>query len=75
MATVIKRWSDEEKRDERKIDRFRKKLMIPESEISECSEYDVKSRRGNIFVNEKIPEEYCLMIYETIFIFMRSTKN
>ena len=49
--------------------------MIPESEISECSEYDVKSRRGNIFVNEKIPEEYCLMIYETIFIFMRITKN
>ena len=37
---------------ERQIDGFRKKLMIPESQISECSEYDAKSKIGNIFVNE-----------------------
>ena len=30
--------------------------MIPESQISECSEYDAKSKIGNIFVNEKILE-------------------
>ena len=47
------------KRGERKIDRFRKKLMIPESEISECPEREVKSKIGNIFVNEEILEEYC----------------
>ena len=38
--------------------------MILESEISECPEHEVKSRIGNIFVNEKILEEYCVTIYE-----------
>ena len=46
------------KRDERKIDGFRKKLMIPESDIPECPEHEVKSKIGNIFVNKKILEEY-----------------
>ena len=49
MTTVIKCC-----RGERKIDGFRKKLMIPDSEISECLEHEVKSKIGNIFVNEKI---------------------
>ena len=40
------------KRDERKKDRSTKKLMIPELEISECPEYEVKSKLGNIFVND-----------------------
>ena len=30
------------KRNERKIDRFRKKLMIPDSEISECPEHKLR---------------------------------
>ena len=38
--------------------------MIPESEISECPEYKVKSKIGSIFVNEKILEEYSVTIYE-----------
>ena len=38
--------------------------MIPESEISECPEFEVKSKIRNIFVNEKIPEEYSVKIYE-----------
>ena len=38
--------------------------MIPESEISECPEYKVKLKIGNIFVNEKILEEYFAKIYE-----------
>ena len=38
--------------------------MILESEISECSEYEVKLKIGNIFVNEKILEEYFAKIYE-----------
>ena len=38
--------------------------MIPDSEIAECPEYKVKSKIGNIFVNEKILEEYSVKIYE-----------
>ena len=38
--------------------------MIPESEIPECLEHEVKSKIGNIFVNEKILEEYPVKIYE-----------
>ena len=51
ITTVIK-GAEVKKIGERKIDGFRKKLMIPESQISECSEYDAKSKIGNIFVNE-----------------------
>ena len=38
--------------------------MIPDSEIAECPEYEVKSKIGNIFANEKILEEYSVKIYE-----------
>ena len=61
MTTVIKRCRGERKRGEKKIDGFREKLMIPESEISECPEFEVKSK---IFVNEKILEEFSVKIYE-----------
>ena len=50
------------KRGNRKIDRFNKRLMIPESEIPECPEQEVKSKIGNIFVNEKTLEEYSVKI-------------
>ena len=52
------------KRGGRKIDGFRKELMIPGSEISECPEHEFKSRIGNIFVNEIILEEYFVKIYK-----------
>ena len=38
--------------------------MIPEFEISECPECKVKSKIGNVFVNEKILEEYSVQICE-----------
>ena len=38
--------------------------MIPESEISECPEFEVESKIGNIFVNEKILEEYSVRVYK-----------
>ena len=38
--------------------------MIPESEISECPEFEVKSKIGNMFVNEKILEEYSVRVYK-----------
>ena len=50
------------KRGERKIDAFRRKLTIPNPEIAECLEYDVKSKIGNIFLNEKILKEYSVKI-------------
>ena len=64
MTTVIKRCRGEKKRGERRIYAFRRKLMIPDSEIAECLEYEVKSKIGKIFVNEKILEEYSVKIYE-----------
>ena len=52
MTTVIKCCRGE-KRGKRKIDRFRKKLMIPGSEIAECPEHEVKSRIGKHISEEK----------------------
>ena len=52
------------KRGIRIIDGFRKKLMIPDYEISVSIEYVVKSKIKTIFVNEKILEEYSVKIYE-----------
>ena len=63
------------KRDKRKIDGFRKKLMIPESEIPECPEHKVKSKIGNIFVNKKITEEYSVKIYKTDLYFCEHHKE
>ena len=57
------------KRDERKIDGFTKKLMISDSEISECPEHEVLSKIGNIFVYEKILEEYSVRVCKTDFYF------
>ena len=64
MTTVIKSCRGEKKRDVRKLDGLRKKLMIPESEIPESPEHEFKSKIGNIFVNEKILKEYFVKVYE-----------
>ena len=45
VTTVIKRCRGGEKRGKRITDRFRKKLMIPQSEISECPEFELKSNQ------------------------------
>ena len=37
----------------RAIDRFRKKLIISDSEIFRCPEFVVKSKIGKLFMNEK----------------------
>ena len=49
---------DEKKRGVKVMDGFRKKLMIPDYEISISIAHVVKSKIGTIFVNEKILEEY-----------------
>ena len=38
--------------------------MIPDSEVSECPEHEIKSKLGHTFLNEKILEEYPVKIYE-----------
>ena len=49
MATVIKRCRGEKTRGIRAVDQFRKKIMIPDSEIPKCREFEVKSKIGKIF--------------------------
>ena len=46
------------------IDGFRKKIMIPDSQISKSPEFEVKSKIGKLFMNEKSPEEYAVQINE-----------
>ena len=53
------------KRGERRIDEFRKKLMIPESEIREFPEHAVKSKIESTFLNEKNNWKYSVRIYKT----------
>ena len=48
----------------RTIDGFRKTVMIPDSEISECPEFEVKSKTEKWFMNEKIIEEYSIRVYK-----------
>ena len=46
----MQRW----KKSRKKIDGFRKKLKIPESNISENEENNLESEIGTIFGNDKI---------------------
>ena len=64
MTTIIKHCRGEKKSGIRAPDGFRKKLMIPDSEIPKCPEFEVKSKIGKLFMNEKILEEYSVKIYE-----------
>ena len=62
-TTIIKCCRGEKKRGIGAIDGFRKKLMIPDSEIRACPEFEVKSKVVKLFMNEKILEEYSVKIY------------
>ena len=64
MTTVIKRCRGEKTRGIRAIDGFRNKLMIPDSEIPKCSEFEVKSKIGKIFKKHNPLEEHSVKIYE-----------
>ena len=63
------------KRGIRAVDRFRKKLTIPDSEIPKCPEFETKSKIGKLFMNEKILEEYSLKIYEINLYFYKHYKE
>ena len=64
MTNIIKHCRGEKKRGIKVIDGFRKKLMIPDYEISVSIEHVVKSKIETIFVNADILEEYSAKIYE-----------
>ena len=64
MTTIIKQCRGEKTRVIRAIDAFRKKLMISESEISKCPEFEVKSKIGKIFKSHNPLEEYSVEIYK-----------
>ena len=52
--------------------------MIPDSEISERPEHEVKSKIGNLFVNETILEEYSvknILFINLILIFRSITEK
>ena len=38
--------------------------MISDSEIPKCPEFEVKTKIGKLFMNEKILEEYSVKVYE-----------
>ena len=58
MTTIVKHCRGEKTRGIRAIDGFRNKLMIPDSEIPKCPEFEVKSKIGKIFKNHNPFEEY-----------------
>ena len=64
MTTIIKKCRGEKRRSIRTIDGFRKKIMIPDSEIPKCSEFEVKSKIGKIFKKHNSIEEYSVRIHE-----------
>ena len=64
MTTVIKRCRAEKTRVIRAIDGFRKKVMILDSKILKCLEFEVKSKIGKIFKKHNPLEEYSVRIYE-----------
>ena len=64
MTTVIKRCREEKTKGIIPIDEFRNKLMIPDSEIPECPEFEAKSKIGKIFKKHNPLEEYSVKIYE-----------
>ena len=64
MTTTIKLYRGEQTRGIRAIDGFRNKLMILDSEISKCPEFEVKSKIGKFFKKHDLLEEYSVKIYE-----------
>ena len=64
MTNIIKHCRNDKKRGPRAIDGFRKRLKIPDYEISESIEHEIKSKIETLLVNENILEKYSVKIYE-----------
>ena len=76
MTTIIKRCRGEKTRGIRAIDGFRNKLMIPDSEIPKCPEFEVKSKIGKIFLRIIVSLKNILLRFmKLILIFMSMMKK
>ena len=64
MTTVIKYCSGEKTRGIGAIDEFKEKLMIPDSKIPKCPEFEAKSKIEKMFKNHNPLEEYSVRLYE-----------
>ena len=64
ITTVVKRCRGEKTRGIGAVDESRNKLMIPDSEIPKCPEFEVKSKIEKIFKLHTPLEEYSVRIYE-----------
>ena len=64
MTTIIKRCRGEKKRGIRAEDEFKKELMVPDSGIRKCSEFEVKLIIRKLLMKEKILEKYSVKIHE-----------
>ena len=71
MTTVIKQCRGGETRGIKAIDRFRNKLMILDSEIPKCPEFEAKSKIGKIFKKHNPLEEYSVKIYKIDYYFYK----
>ena len=67
-TNIIKHCRGEIKRAIKAIDGFRRKLTIPDHEISVCVEHEVKSKMETIFLNEKILKNILLGFMKLILI-------
>ena len=75
MTTIIKRCRGEKTGGIRAIDRFRNKLMIPDSEIPKCTEIEIKSKTGK-FLKTTIPLKNILLGFiKFIVIFINTMKK
>ena len=75
MTTIIKLCRGEKTRGITAIDRVRNKLMIPDSEIPKCPEFQVKSKIGK-FLRSVIPLKNILLRFmKLILIFMNIMKK
>ena len=79
IATIIKCCRGEKTRGIKAIDGFRKKLMIPDSEIPKCPEFEVKSNIGKIFKKYnpmgRISKNILLRFIKLILIFINIRKK
>ena len=76
MNAIIKRCRGEQKTGVRATVGFIKIIMIPDSEIPECPEFEVKWKIGKWFMNDKILEEYFVKIYKIYpFLWASQRKN
>ena len=72
MTTVIILCRGENSRGIRAINGFRKNVMIPDSEIPKCPEFEAKSKIGKIFKKHNPLEECSVRIYEIDPYFYKS---